>query len=79
MQLLQWKRSACDNATRTVIVRINDLEIADVILKNLSNAGLQNIRNRSELSYLGEVRAADISQVAKCHGVVAITSDDSSI
>ncbi len=76
IQLLQWKRSARDEETKSVIVRINDLEIAEIILRNLENAGLQNIRQRSETSYLGVVSARDIMQVAKCHGVCAVTSDE---
>lgn len=76
MPLLQWSRSVSQDATRTVLVRINDLEIVSVILQNLENAGLSNIRKHTDTSYIGEVTAGDLSQIAHCHGVCAVTAYD---
>ncbi len=76
MPLLQWSRSVNQDETRTIMVRINDLEIVPVILQNLENAGLRNIRQHTETSYIGEASAADLSQIAHCHGVCAVTAHD---
>lgn len=76
MPLLQWSRSVHQNETRTVMVRLNDPDIIPVILQNLENAGLHGIRKYTDTSYIGEVTAGDLSQIAHCHGVCAVTAFD---
>lgn len=70
--LIQWVRSAESDATREVIVRIADSESLAHILYNLENAGLSEIQQLSNASVKGRIAAADLSKVARCHGVCSV-------
>ncbi|MBQ9243370.1 MAG: hypothetical protein IJ165_09120 [Proteobacteria bacterium] len=71
--LLQWMRSADAHETRTVIVRISDMEVMREVLYNLRNAGLSDIEMLTSSSVKGVVDSEVLSRVVRCLGVCSVT------
>lgn len=74
--LLQWMRTVAPSETRSVIVRISDMESLNQIIHNLQNAGLTDIQELSESTLKGTVTADALSRVVRCLGVCSVTSEE---
>ena len=74
MELLQWSLSANEDDSRNVLIRLTDEELYDVLIQNLQNAGLTNIKPYSPMCISGTVTAAHLQNISLCPGICSIAA-----
>lgn len=73
MELLQWSLSSDANDSKTILVRVSDEEMFDVIVHNLQNAGLEEVQKKSYMSVTGVIKAGLLKNLALCPGVCSVS------
>lgn len=76
ISLLQWMRSAEVEATRSVVVRISDMDSLEQVMVNLGNAGMTEMKPLTGSTLSGKVTAEVLSRVVRCLGVCSVTSQE---
>ena len=72
MELLQWSLSARNDDIKTILIRLSDEEMFDVIVQNLQNAGLEDIKVCSSMCITGNIKASQLKNIGMSHGVCSV-------